>query len=227
MSALLSKLFEPGPIGKMELKNRIIMASISTNLTGADGEITEELIAHYAERAEGGVGLVTVENVCIDYPLGRHGAAQPRIDEDRFISSLQRLADAVHESGALTAVELTHPGMSADLRFTEGKSPVAPSAVPRPKDGLCPRALSQKEVMEIANKYMQAARRAWEAGFDAVELQACHGLLINQFLSPLSNKRQDEYGGSKENRLRFLLEILVGIKSHLGFDFSGHGTPGS
>ena len=210
------RLFEPGCIGKIRLKNRIIMPPISTNLAGEDGTVTEELIFHYAERARGGVGLITVENVCIDYPLGRHGAAQPRIDDDSFIPGLRRLTDAVHEAGALIAVELTHPGMSAELRFTEGQTPVAPSAVPRSKDGLVPRALSREEIMELVGKYVEAARRAKEAGFDAVELQACHSLLINQFLSPLTNKRQDEYGGSRENRLRFLREIVEGIKLYLG-----------
>jgi len=213
------KLFEPGLIGTLKLKNRIIMPPISTNLAGKDGTVTDELIFHYAARARGGVGLITVENVCADYPLARHGAAQPRIDDDTFIPDLRRLADAVHEAGALIAVELTHPGMNAELCFTAGQTPVAPSAVPRLKDGLIPRALSRGEVMEAVGKYVEAARRAKTAGFDAVELQACHGLLINQFLSPLTNKRQDEYGGSRENRLRFMLEILDGIRVYLGPDF--------
>ncbi len=209
-------LFEPGLIGTMTLKNRLIMPPISTNLAGEDGTVTDELIFHYAERAKGGVGLITVENVCIDHPLGRHGAAQPRIDDDAFIPGLRRLTDAVHEAGALIAVELTHPGMNADLRFTEGQTPIAPSAVPRSKDGLIPRTLSREEVMDVVGKYAEAARRAKRAGFDAVELQACHGLLINQFLSPLTNRRQDDYGGNRENRLRFLLEIVEGIKLYLG-----------
>lgn len=195
----------------MTLKNRLIMAPISTNLAGADGAVSDELIFHYAERARGGVGLIIVENVCIAYPLARHGAAQPRIDDDTFIPGLRRLADAIHQSGARAAVELTHPGMNADLRYIEGETPVAPSAVPRSKDGLVPRALSREQVREAIAQYVDAARRAREAGFDAVELQACHGLLINQFLSPLTNKRQDEYGGDRENRLRFLLEIVEGI----------------
>ncbi len=216
MKARFPRLFEPGFIGKMKLRNRIIMPPISTNLASEDGTVTDELVFQYAERARGGVGLVTVENVCVDYPLARHGAAQPRIDDDAFIPGLHRLADAVHEAGALIAVELTHPGMNADLHFTEGQTPVAPSAVPRSKDGLLPRALSREEVMEVVGKYVEAARRAKKAGFDAVELQACHGLLINQFLSPLTNRRQDEYGGNRDNRLRFLLEILEGIKLYLG-----------
>ena len=198
------------------MKNRLIMPPISTNLAGEDGTVTDELILHYAERARGGVGLITVENVCIDYPLARHGAAQPRIDDDAFIPGLRQLADAVHEAGALIAVELAHPGMNAELRFNEGQTPVAPSAVPRSKDGLLPRALSREEVMEVVGKYVEAARRAKKAGFDAVELQACHGLLINQFLSPLTNRRQDDYGGNRENRLRFLQEIVEGIKLYLG-----------
>jgi len=216
---MFQTLFEPGSIGKMTLKNRIIMAPISTNLAGGDGTVSDELIFHYAERARGGVGLITVENVCLAYPLACHGAAQPRIDDDAFIPGLRRLADAIHQGGAKAAAELTHPGMSAGLRYIRGETPVAPSAVPRPKDGLVPRALSHTEVVEVVGQYVQAARRAYEAGFDAVELQACHGLLINQFLSPLTNKRQDEYGGSRENRARFLVEIVAGIKRHVGSDF--------
>jgi len=212
-------LFKPGSIGTMGLKNRLIMPPISTNLAAQDGTVSEALIFHYTERARGGVGLITVENVCIAYPLARHGAAQPRIDDDAFIPGLRCLVDAIHQGGAKAAVELTHPGMNADQRYIEGETPVAPSAVPRPKDGLIPRALSREEVVELIGKYIEAARRARQAGFDAVELQACHGLLINQFLSPLTNKRRDEYGGSRENRARFLVEIVEGIKRDLGPDF--------
>jgi len=216
---MFQALFEPGLIGTMTLKNRLIMPPISTNLADEDGTVSEELLFHYAERARGGVGLITVENVCIAYPLARHGAAQPRIDDDAFIPGLRRLADAIHEGGAKAAVELTHPGMNAGLCYIEGETPVAPSAVPRLKDGLVPRALSREEVKGVIGEYVEAARRAWQAGFDAVELQACHGLLINQFLSPLTNQRQDEYGGDRENRIRFPLEIVEGIKRRVGFDF--------
>ena len=212
-------LFAPGSIGTITLKNRLIMPPISTNLAGEDGTVSEELLFHYAERARGGVGLITVENVCIAYPLARHGAAQPRIDDDVFIPGLRCLTEAIHQGGAKAAVEITHPGMNAGLRYIEGETPVAPSAVPRSKDGLIPRALSREEVVEVVQEYVGAAQRAKEAGFDAVELQACHGLLINQFLSQLTNQRQDEYGGGRENRSRFLLEIVEGIKHRAGFDF--------
>lgn len=163
--------------------------------------------------------MIIVENVCIAYPLARHGAAQPRIDDDVFIPGLRRLTDAIHQGGAKAAVELTHAGMNADLRYIEGKIPIAPSAVPRAKDGFIPTALSHEGVVEVIGEYVEAARRAQEAGFDAVELQACHGLLINQFLSPLTNERRDEYGGDRAGRSRFLLEIVQGIKRAAGADF--------
>jgi len=216
---MFQALFEPGAIGAMALKNRLVMAPISTNLAGEDGTVTEQLLFHYAERAKGGTGLVIVENVCIAYPLARHGAAQPRIDELAFIPGLSRLAEAIHQGGAKAAVELTHPGMNADLRYIEGAIPIAPSAVPRAKDGVIPAALSDEGVKMAIREYVQAARRAREAGFDALELQACHGLLINQFLSPLTNKRRDEYGGDCTARSRFLVEIVQGIKRAAGADF--------
>jgi 2,4-dienoyl-CoA reductase-like NADH-dependent reductase (Old Yellow Enzyme family)/thioredoxin reductase len=219
VKAGLLKLFEPCAIGQMTLENRIIMPPISTNLAGDDGKVTDRFIFHYAERARGGAALITVENVCVDYPLARHGAAEPRIDGDVFIPGLLRLTKAVHEAGSLIAVELTHPGMNARLQFTEGQTPIAPSALPRASDGLVPRQLPTEEVRTVRDRFVAAAWRAHQAGFDAVELQACHGLLINQFLSPLTNHRQDAYGASLENRCRFLAEIIAGIKRHLAEDF--------
>jgi len=216
---MFQNLFKPGLIGAVALKNRLMMPPISTNLAGKDGTVSEDLIFHYAERARGGVGMITVENVCISYPLARHGMAQPRIDDDRFIAGLRRLSDAIHAGGAKAAVELAHPGINADLRFIGGETPIGPSAVTR-KDGVVPRVLSGEEIEETIGTYIEAARRSQEAGFDVVEVHACHGLLINQFLSPLTNKRQDEYGGSRENRIRILVEIVKGIKRRLGDDFA-------
>jgi len=212
---LFLSLFKPGFIGTMALKNRLIMPPISTDLAEKDGTVSDELLFHYTERAKGGVGLIIVENVCIAYPLARYGETQPRMDDDTFIPGLRRLTEAIHRAGAKAAVELAHSGMNAELRYLEGEIPVAPSAMPR-KDGLLPRALARDEVVGVIDAYIEAARRAREAGFDAVELQACHGLLINQFLSPLTNQRQDEYGGDRNNRIRFLVEIVKGIKHRVG-----------
>ncbi len=213
------KLFSPIEIGRVELPNRIIFPPIATNLTHTSGEISERQLFHYRRRAEGGAGLIIVENACIDYPAARHGATQPRIDSDEFIPSLARLARAVHDAGAVISIELTHPGLNASLKFSGGRRPIALSPVPVRKDGVLPRELAEEEIEVLVETYAQAALRAKRAGFDMVELQGAHGLLINQFLSPLTNKRTDRYGGSRENRLRFVAEIVERIRSLCGDRF--------
>lgn len=214
----LQHLFSPIKIGCVEVKNRIIFPPISTNLAHVSGEISDRQVFHYVCRALGGAGLIIVENACIDYPAARHGATQPRIDSDEFIPGLARLARAVHDAGAKISIELTHPGLNASLKFNGGRRPVAPSSIPR-KDGVIPKELAIEEIEDLVEKYAQAALRAKRAGFDMVELQGAHGHLINQFLSPLTNKRSDRYGGSRENRLRFVKEIVERIRELCGERF--------
>ena len=212
-------LFSPIKIGRVTIKNRTIFPPIATNLTSVSGEVSERLLFHYARRARGGAGLIIVENSCIDYPASRHGATQPRIDSDEFIPGLARLARAVHDAGAKISIELTHPGLNASLKFNGGRRPVAPSPTPLRKDGVLPKELTREEIRDLVEKYARAALRAKRAGYDMVELQGGHGLLINQFLSPLSNKRTDSYGGSRENRLRFVEEIVERIHALCGDRF--------
>ncbi len=214
-----SNIFLPIKIGRVELSNRIIFPPIATNLTHTSGEISERQLFHYHRRAEGGAGLIIVENACIDYPAARHGATQPRIDSDEFIPGLARLARAVHDAGAKISIELTHPGLNASLKFNEGRRPVGPSPVLLRKDGVLPRELTGDEIHALIEAYAAAAKRAQRAGFDMVELQGAHGLLINQFLSPLTNKRTDQYGGSRENRIRFVEEIVARIRELCGSKF--------
>ncbi len=213
------KTFSPVNVGSLELKNRIIFPPIATNLAHVSGEVSDLQIFHYRRRAEGGAALIIVENACIAYPEARHGATQPRIDSDEFIPGLARLARAVHDAGALISIELTHPGLNASPRFSGGLRPAAPSPVAMRKDGLIPRELTPEEIEDIVEKYARAALRAKRAGFDMVELQGAHGLLINQFLSPLTNRRKDRYGGRRENRLRFVAEIVERIRELCGRDF--------
>jgi len=212
-------LFSPIKIGSVELGNRIIFPPIATNLTHVSGEISDRQVFHYARRARGGAGLIIVENACIDYPAGRHGATQPRIDSDEFIPGLARLARAVHDAGAAVSIELTHPGLNASLRFSGGRRPVAPSPTPFRTDGVLPKELSFEEVEALIEAYAEAALRAKRAGFDMVELQGGHGLLINQFLSPLTNHRSDRYGGSRANRLRFVEDLACAIRELCGGRF--------
>ena len=213
------RLFSPIKIGRVELKNRIIFPPIATDLAHVSGEISERQVFHYTQRAQGGAGLIIVENTCIDYPAARHGATQPRIDTDEFIPGLARLARAVHDAGAKISIELTHPGLNASLKFNGGRRPVSPSPVPFRKDGVLPRELTEADIKALVEMYAHAALRAQQAGFDMVELQGGHGLLINQFLSPLTNKRTDRYGGSRENRLRFVGEIVERIRNLCGGRF--------
>jgi 2,4-dienoyl-CoA reductase-like NADH-dependent reductase (Old Yellow Enzyme family)/thioredoxin reductase len=193
-----AELGAPIRVGTLTLKNRIVFPPISTNLAAIDGEVTEAFIHHYARRAEGGAALITLENVCIDFPAAMEGATQPRCDDLAAVPGLSRLTEQIHAYGALAFVELTHSGLMGSRLPV-----VAPSDVPLRPDGAHPEVLSVAAIDELAAKFARAAAVAQRAGFDGVEIEAAHGLLVNQFISPVSNVRTDEYGGSLENRMRF------------------------
>ncbi len=211
------KLFEPGRIGSLELKNRLIMPPMATNYATKDGQVTERQIEYYAERAKGGIGLVIVEVACVDAPVGKGFTGQIRIDDDRFITGLSELAKAIKRHGAKAAIQLHHAGRQTSSRIT-GHQPVAPSPIAQP-DGEQPRALTAEQAGVLVEAFAEAARRAKRAGFDGVEIHGAHGYLISQFLSPLSNHRNDDYGGSLENRARFLLEVIKAARSQVGNDY--------
>jgi 2,4-dienoyl-CoA reductase-like NADH-dependent reductase (Old Yellow Enzyme family)/thioredoxin reductase len=212
-------LFEKGKIGNLTLKNRVVMPGMSTNLAGPNGEITDHLIRYYEERAKGGTGLIITEFTTIDYELGKGAMNQIRIDQDGFITGFHRLANAVHKYGAKIFVQLHHAGRESNSLLTGGKQIVAPSAVTCEAIGEEPRELTNAEVKELIQKFVMGAYRCKLAGIDGVELHGAHGYLINQFLSPKTNLRTDEYGGNFENRMRFLEEIVLGIKKNCDEDF--------
>lgn len=207
-------LFKPGRIGNVEVRNRLVMPPMGTSYATEGGEVTERLIRYYEARARGGVGLIVVEATCVDYPLSAIIPRQLRIDEDRFIDGLSRLVEALHSHGAKVFLQLFHAGRVARSELA-GQPPVAPSPIPAP-GGETPRELSREEIRQIVDKFAQAALRAQKAGFDGVEIHAAHQYLITQFLSPWSNKRQDEYGGDLNGRARFLLEIVRAIRESVG-----------
>ncbi|MED4226478.1 NADH:flavin oxidoreductase [Neobacillus cucumis] len=159
------------------------------------------------------------EFTTIDYELGRGAVNQLRIDHDSFKTGFRRLANAVHKYGTKIFVQLHHAGRESNSLLTGGKQLVAPSPVVCAAIGEEPRELATEEVKEIIDKFIAAAYRCKIAGIDGVELHGAHGYLINQFLSPNTNLRTDEYGGSFENRIRFLAEIIKGIKKQCGQDF--------
>ncbi|MCK4721983.1 MAG: NADH:flavin oxidoreductase, partial [Dehalococcoidia bacterium] len=213
----LTRLFEPGSIGTMELGSRIIMAPMGTLFANEDGSVSERLCRYYEERAKGGVALIIVEVTAV----ARGGKAHPRelgIYEDEFIPGLGRLVDSVHQYGVSIAIQLHHTGRQTTAEAAGGQ-PVAPSAIPCPLLKVMPRELTTEEIEHLAAAYGEGARRAKEAGFDAVEIHGAHGYLICQFLSAYSNKRTDKYGGNLEGRMRFALDIVARAKDNVGADF--------
>jgi len=210
------KLWEPFRIGRMELKNRVVMPPMVTRYAADDGFVTERTRDYYEARARGGAGLIIVEATYVH----RQGWAFPNqlgISDDKFIPGMRELVDVVHKHGAKIGIQIHHGGREAKSAVN-GLQPVAPSPLPG-MAGETPREMMVEEIAETVAYFADAAVRARTAGFDGVELHGAHGYLIDQFLSPNSNKRKDEYGGSVRNRACFLLEIIADVKEAVGDDY--------
>ncbi|MDP6783303.1 MAG: NADH:flavin oxidoreductase, partial [Dehalococcoidia bacterium] len=211
------KLFEPIKVGSMEVKNRIVFPPMGTMLANPDGTVSDRLVKYYARRAEGGTGMVTVEVAAVD-PAQFIAATQIRISDDSFLPGLTRLAQGIKDNGGRAIVQLHHPGRQTRAAVT-GVPPVAPSPLPCPLLRDTPKELTTEEIRTLVDYFAQAAHRAQQAGFDAIELHGAHGYLMCQFLSPYSNQRQDEYGGSPEGRARFPLEVIAAVRERVGKDY--------
>ncbi|MBI2859443.1 MAG: FAD-dependent oxidoreductase [Chloroflexi bacterium] len=224
--ATLNKLLEPGRIGSMALKNRIVMPPMATGYCSSDGAVTPKMKDYYEVRAKGGPGLVIVEWTCVESRVGRLGLGPGGkgalcIDEDRLIPGLSELVQAIKRGGAKAGIQLAHAGGAARSTVT-GSQPIAPSPIPAsPKEFSTeiPREMTKAEIRGLVVKFADAAERAIEAGFDGVEIHAAHNYLLAQFLSPLTNQRTDEYGGSVRNRVRFILEIIKSVRERVGKDY--------
>ena len=195
------------------------MASMGTNLADPEGFATDEMVAYYAERAKGGGGLILTELVTIDYPGGSGIERQLAIDDDKYIPGLRRLTDEVHRFGAKIFVQLNHAGHRGKPEVIRMPLPVSASDVPSRIVKVKPRPLMREEIADLVRAFGRGARRAREAGFDGIDLHFAHGYLLCQFLSPATNKREDEYGGSFENRIRFAMEVLDRCRQEVGEDF--------
>ena len=213
----LQHLFQPIRIRGMELKNRIVMAPMVTNYAATDGAVTQRLIDYLVARAWGGVGLIEAEASYVRQD-GRGFHNELGIHNDGLIPGLRQLTSLVHEGKAKIAIQIFHAGRQTSSTIT-GVQPVAPSQLADPSSQEVPRELSVAEIQEIEDAFVQAARRAREAGFDAVEVHGAHGYLIGEFLSPFSNRRTDEYGGTLEGRTRFAAEIVRKIRQVVGDDY--------
>lgn len=209
-------LFEPIRINQLEVPNRIYLPAMHLDM--ADNfQVTEQMKAFYRERARGGAGLICVGFATVDDRSG--SPLNIGAHRDEFISGLSELADEIRTGGAASAVQLNHAGRYNPSFFMEGREPVAPSAIASRFTKETPRALEKDEIRGIVDAFAAAAGRVQKAGFDAVEILCGTGYLISEFLSPLTNRREDEYGGSPENRLRFPLEVLQAVRKTVGPDF--------
>jgi 2,4-dienoyl-CoA reductase-like NADH-dependent reductase (Old Yellow Enzyme family)/thioredoxin reductase len=213
----MNDLFRPVRIGGLALKNRAVMPAMGTGYGTAEGEVSDRLLAYLRQRAEGGVGLIVTE-VCAVHPLGKGFPRELQLYDDSCLRGMEKLTRTVRHAGAAVAAQLHHAGRQTFPQVIEAE-PVAPSAIPSRALGVTPRELSVKEIEELIGCYASAAVRARDAGFDAVEIHGAHGYLVNQFLSPYSNKRKDEYGLPPLGRVHFAREIVREIKREAGKDF--------
>ena len=203
-------LFSPIEIQGLTLKNRLTMAPLYLGYAGEGGSVNPILLEHYRLMAQSGVAMVVVENATVDHPAGSGSNRTLRADSEDHLEGLKRLAGTIRQEGALACLQINHAGRFAHA----APAPVAPSAVAA--FGRIPRALSKEEIPPIVERYVQAARNARAAGFDMVELHGGTGYLLAQFLSPRTNQRTDEYGGTPANRRRFPLEIVERVKQAVG-----------
>lgn len=215
MKSEYRNILSPFTVKHMNVKNRIVMTPMGTNFAEQNGEMSFLHINYYEQRAKGGTGLIILENACVDFPTGSNGTTQLRIDSDNYMPRLFKLCETVHKHGACIAIQINHSGASA-MASRIGTQPVSASDIPSKDGGEIPRQLEKEEIHAIAKKYAASARRAQIAGFDAVEIHAGHSYLISQFLSPLTNKRTDEFGGNAENRARFAKMVIEEVRNAVG-----------
>jgi len=202
-------IFSPIEVGGVVLKNRITMAPLYLGYADRDGGVSALMLEHYRSVARGGTAMVVVENTTVDHPAGSGASRMLRSDTDASLAGLSELASAIKGEGSVACVQINHGG-----RFSLGQSPFAPSAVDT--FGKIPRAMTLEDIRHVREKFVEAARRVKRAGFDMVELHGGTGYLLSEFVSPRTNKRNDNYGGVLENRMRFPLEVLREVKEAVG-----------
>lgn len=217
VSPRFARLLEPGSIGQMTVRNRMVMPPMGTFLSSKEGYVTQRNKDHYMARARAGIGLVIVEITCVDAPEGKGYENMLVADDDKYIPGLNELAENIKRHGARAAIQLHHIGAQGQSSIT-GMQPVAPSPILL-RGGEMPRQLTETEIGRLVKCFAQAARRAKEAGFEGVEVHGAHMYLISQFLSASTNQRQDRYGGTVENRARFLIEILKAVREQVGREY--------
>lgn len=207
----MSILFTPGKLGKLNLKNRFIHSATYECMAKPSGAVSDGILKRYNRIAKGETGLI-IPGYFFVHPLGKAMKYQMGIHSDEMIPGLKKLVDAVHQEDGKIVFQIAHSGRQTN-KATIGQNPMGPSSVGRdPVNFVKPDVMSEEKIREVIDSFASAAKRAVEAGADGIQLHCAHGYLINQFLSPYFNQRDDQWGGSDENRFRFLKEILTAIK---------------
>ncbi|MBI4519923.1 MAG: FAD-dependent oxidoreductase [Gemmatimonadetes bacterium] len=215
MATRLERLFQPGTIGTLTIKNRLVMPPMGTGYSEA-GRVGRRMIAYYEARARGGVGLIIVEGTGVDVELGKVLPEQPCIDDDSSLPAWAALVRAIHGHGARAALQLLHAG-AVGTPLRAGAPALAPS--PISAGGREARALTEEDIRDVVSRFARAALRAKQAGFDAVEIHGAHRYLLAQFLSRATNTRADGYGGALPNRARISVEVVEAVRAAVGPEF--------
>lgn len=215
MSYLMNSL----KVRNLTLSNRLVMPPMATSKAEVDGKVSKEILDYYSKKSEGGyISLIIIEHSYIKQE-GKASEHQLSVAEDSVVDGLKQLSSTIHHNGSKTVMQINHAGSAASKEVTKC-DPVGPSAVANPRLGNTPRELTKIEIKEIIDAFKEGARRTYEAGFDGVEIHSAHGYLLDQFFSPLTNKRTDEYGGDVHNRIRIHLEVIKAVREVTGKDFT-------
>ena len=209
----MATLLDPLEVRGVIFKNRIVMPPMATELATENGEVTGQLIKHYVERCDK-VGLIIVEHSYVSIE-GKYSPRQLGIYDDKLIDGLSRLAREIKKRGVIAAIQINHAGGKSSSKFT-GVKPIAPSSVIVPGGVEEPSEMTLGDIERVQEAFEKAAKRAVKAGFDAIEIHGAHGFLLNQFLSPITNKRLDAYGGTLEKRMKFPLEVVERVREAIG-----------
>lgn len=212
-------LLSPLKFATLTLRNRIVMPPMCSGQATPEGLVTPAIVEYHRRRAAAGCALIVVEHAFV-HERGRHSDGQMGVHRDSTIEGLARLASAIRTEGAAACLQLAHAGSRGTCRLL-GAAPLGPSALRHPYEpgGDVPEAMTTSQIDEVASAFGDAAQRAASAGFDAVEIHAAHGYLLSQFLSPLTNRRADEYGGVLEQRARIHREVLGQVRRRVGPHF--------
>lgn len=214
----MEKILESLQIRSLKLNNRLIMPPMATSKSEGNGYVSQEILDYYNEKSIGGyVSLFIIEHSFIS-PEGKASENQLSVSDDASVKGLSELANIIQSNGSKAIMQINHAGSAASFDIT-GYTPIGPSAVPNPRLGSIPHEMTKKEIEEIVLSFADAAERVKKAGFDGVEIHSAHGYFLNQFYSPMTNKRVDEYGGSVNNRIKIHLQVIKEVRKAVGAGF--------